>query len=412
MPETITNSSARQWRVRHHGRFSQVSIYLGKSLRMFIYQNEWKVLPMAAVIAGLVAMVVRDMLFLSREGTMMGTLALACVAIWNGCFNSIQAICRERDVVKRDHRAGMHVSSYIMAHLVYQAILCLLQTGLTMYVFRLVGVRFPAKGLFTPWTIVDIGITMFFISYAADVLALWISALARNTTTAMTIMPFLLIFQLVFSGSMLSLPEWGEPLSNLTVSRYGIIALSAQADYNHSPLASVWNTVVGIRDREISGTVSLGQAVELLEQKNNPTVRQLRELPIGVVVTVEDLVEYAEEQGHPEFRLLLESDLEKELISSTTLGDVADWLAADPDAQEALKVTVPYSVKVGQIIDLLGWENVRAALQDTLGEASNKPEYEMSRSNIASCWVELFLQTMLYAALATVTLEFIDKDKR
>ena len=55
---------------------------------------------------------------------------------------------------------------------------------------------------------------------------------------------------------------------------------------------------------------------------------------------------------------------------------------------------------------------MRRTLQDTLGEASFMPEYETSRSNIAICWAELLLRTMLYAALATVTLEFIDKDKR
>ena len=207
MPETMVDTSVRRWRIRHRGRFSQVWIYLGKFLRMFIYQNEWKVLPMAAVIAGLVAMVIRSMLFLSKEGTMMGTLALVCVAIWNGCFNSIQVICRERDVVKREHRTGMHVSSNILAHLIYQAILCLLQTGLTMYICRVVGVKFPAQGMFTPWMIVDIGITMFLVSFAADVLALWMSSLARNTTAAMTLMPFILIFQLVFAGSVIPLPE-------------------------------------------------------------------------------------------------------------------------------------------------------------------------------------------------------------
>ena len=412
MPETTVDTSVRRWRIRHRGRSSQVGIYLGKFLRMFIYQNEWKVLPMAAVIAGLVAMVIRSMLFLSKEGTMMGTLALVCVAIWNGCFNSIQVICRERDVVKREHRSGMHVSSYILAHLIYQAILCLLQTGLTMYICRAVGVQFPAKGMFTPWMIVDMGITMFFVSFAADVLALWMSSLARNTTAAMTLMPFLLIFQLVFSGGMLDLPEWSEPLSELTVSRYGIIALSSQADYNHAPLASVWNSVVGMRKREISGTLSLGQAVEILQQKSNPTVKQLREMPIGAVFTVEELAEMAEDQGVPGLKPLLAPYLDQEICARTTLGELADTLAGDPNMKESLNTPIPYKFRVEQIIDLLGWENVRRTLQDTLGEASFMPEYETSRSNIAVCWIKLLLRTLLYAALAMITLEFIDKDKR
>ena len=315
-------------------------------------------------------------------------------------------------MVKREHRSGMHVSSYILAHLIYQALLCLLQTGLTMYICRAVGVQFPAKGMFTPWMIVDMGITMFFVSFAADVLALWMSSLARNTTAAMTLMPFLLIFQLVFSGGMLDLPEWSEPLSELTVSRYGIIALSSQADYNHAPLASVWNSVVGMRKREISGTLSLGQAVEILQQKSNPTVKQLREMPIGAVFTVEELAEMAEDQGVPGLKPLLAPYLDQEICARTTLGELADTLAGDPNMKESLNTPIPYKFRVEQIIDLLGWENVRRTLQDTLGEASFMPEYETSRSNIAVCWIELLLRTMLYAALATVTLEFIDKDKR
>ena len=42
-------------KIKHRGRFSQVFIYLGKLFRMFIFQNDWKVFPMAAVIAGLEA---------------------------------------------------------------------------------------------------------------------------------------------------------------------------------------------------------------------------------------------------------------------------------------------------------------------------------------------------------------------
>lgn len=93
--------------IRHRSREAQVPIYLGKFFRMFIYQNDWKVLPMAAVIAGLVSYVVRKDFFLTMEGTLKGAFALTCIAIWNGCFNSIQVICRERNIVKREHRSGM-----------------------------------------------------------------------------------------------------------------------------------------------------------------------------------------------------------------------------------------------------------------------------------------------------------------
>ena len=94
--------------IRHRGRIGQIGIYFVLQLVMFVYQSDWKVLPMAALIAGLVGMVIRNRLFINMEGTLMGGFAIVMVCIWNGCFNSIQVICRERDVIKREHRSGIH----------------------------------------------------------------------------------------------------------------------------------------------------------------------------------------------------------------------------------------------------------------------------------------------------------------
>ena len=189
------------YEVKHRGRVAQTFIYLGKLFRMFLFQNDWKVLPMAAVIAGLVAFSVGKNLFMTMEGTLMGTFALSCICIWNGFFNSIQMICRERAIVKREHRSGLHISSYIAAHMIYQFVLCALQVVITLVVCYVMKVKIPDKGLVTPWPVLDIGITLFLITYCADMLALLVSAFARTTTTAMTIMPFLLIVQLLFSGA-------------------------------------------------------------------------------------------------------------------------------------------------------------------------------------------------------------------
>ena len=81
--------------LRHKGRLAQLGIYLGKFLRMFVYQNDWKVIPIGAVIAGAVTFVVGQNLFVTQEGTLMGAFALVCVCIWNGFFNSIPLVCRE-----------------------------------------------------------------------------------------------------------------------------------------------------------------------------------------------------------------------------------------------------------------------------------------------------------------------------
>ena len=379
MTEMKAGTGTRLIKIRHRGRGSQVWIYLGKMLRMFVYQNDWKVLPMAALIAGLVGMVIKSRLFVSMEGTLMSSFALVMVCIWNGCFNSIQVICRERDVIKREHRSGMHISSYIFSHMIYQALLCMMQTAVTLYVTSLVGVNYHEKGLFTRWLIVDFGISMFLISYASDMLSLWVSSLSRSTTTAMTIMPFVLIFQLVFSGGMLSLPKWTERITPLTISNPALKVITAQSNYNAQPVKTVWNTVNGMRNRDVDISVTPRQVLNLLQNGENETIASLRSTVI---------------------------------LEDHTLGELIDSLAEDQSAQESLDTAYSFHSTVGELISMIGEEKVQDILQNKIAEASQIADYEYSRINILGYWLRLIFFIFLFAALATVTLEFIDKDKR
>ncbi len=252
--------------VRHSGRVAQTFICLGKQLRMFIFQNDWKVLPMSAVITGVVTFVVGANLFYTQEGTIAGAFALVCVCIWNGFFNSIQSVCREREIVKREHRAGLHISSYIAAQMIYQFLLCLIQTLITLLVFRLARVRVPAQGIMTPWGALDLGITLLLVTYTADMLALMVSCLVRSTTTAMTVMPFLLIFQLVFSGMFFNLEGFAQKLRVLTISHWGADSLCAVGRYNEQPMVTLWNTIFKFKDVEIMGSKPLLDLIIKAEQ--------------------------------------------------------------------------------------------------------------------------------------------------
>ena len=254
---------------RHKGRIPQTFIYLGKLFRMFFFQNDWKVLPMSAVIAGLVCYAVGSRLYQTMEGTQMGCFALACVCIWNGFFNSIQSICRERAIVKREHRSGLHITSYVASHMIYQAILCILQAVILIVVCNLMKVTLISKSLITPWPLVDFGITIFLITYSADMLALLVSAVSKTTTAAMTVMPFLLIVELLFSnGGFFSLPEEAEPFTYLTATRWGLTALCTQGDYNSLPMVSIWNSGLKMKNIEIEGQKPVQQIFQYMEEND------------------------------------------------------------------------------------------------------------------------------------------------
>ncbi len=253
-------------RIRHKGHLAQTGIYLGKFLRMFVFQNDWKVLPMGALIAAIVTFVVGANIFKTQEGTKLGVFALVCVCIWNGFFNSIQVVCREREIIKHEHRSGLHMSSYIFAQMIYQLLLCSAQTIVTLLICSVAGVEIPKEGIVTPWGMLDMGISILLITYTADMMALMVSCIVKKTTTAMTTMPFLLIFQLVYSGGFFTLEGIAEKIKYITISHWGMDSLCCVGRYNELPMVTLWNTLVNFKDIEIEGLTPLKDILIQIER--------------------------------------------------------------------------------------------------------------------------------------------------
>ena len=386
------NTATRK--IRHRGRFEQIGIYFVKFLRLFVYQNDWKVLPMSIVIAGLVSLVVRRDFFVTMEGTLKGALALSCVAIWNGFFNSIQVVCREREIIKREHRAGLHISSYIVSHMLYQALMCLIQTILTIYTCKMMGIKFPKEGMFSNWMMVDIGVTIFLISYSADMTSLWISTLVHSTTTAMSIMPFVLIAQLVFSGGIFSLPAWSDGISKLMISHYGVRCIAAQGDYNNRPMVTAWNTLIKMENNDIEVAYTVDELMLMLkDDKQDSAVKLLSTDGIGKRIS-DTLKDY---------------NIDKSVI----INAIIDVITSDPeyDALKDKRVTI-FKVKVKDVIDAIGRDKIKNYLQYKTAEVTQNPDYAKTGENIASMWLAFVLFIAAFSALSVICLEFIDKDKR
>ena len=374
MAEDMNNTSKKELKIRHRGRLAQIRIYFVKFLRMFIYQSDWKVLPMSALIAGIVAFAMGRGYLKTMEGTMTGTFALVCVCIWNGCFNSIQVICREREVIKREHRSGMHISSYVVSHMLYQFILCLLQTVITIVVTREAGMHYPEEGLFTRWFLLDFGITVLLITYAADMMSLFISSISHSSTTAMTIMPFILVFQLVFSGGIIAVPKIAEPLANLTISSPGFTAMASQADVNSRRYATVSRMLTKMKDTEIDVTLTFGQILDLIEKK--------------------DVKADADSSDSGQKSQIIRDLLRNKLIQ------------AHRDDK------IPIRTTLNEVMELAGEEEAKQMIDESARKANYKPKYEHSRENIVWSLLHLMLFIIVFSSMSIIVLEFIDKDKR
>ena len=161
---------------------------------------------------------------------------LSCAGIWVGLMNSIQEVCKERNIVRREYMSDVRLSSYICSKLAVQTLLAIIQCGLMLAVF-VYTIGKPDKGVIFGNSTIEMMITLVLITVSSSSLGLLVSSLVKNTDRAMVFAPIILIPQLLFSGILFKLEGVTEVLSWICVSRWGMQAFSNTADLN----GVLWN---------------------------------------------------------------------------------------------------------------------------------------------------------------------------
>lgn len=210
--------------------FGQVNVYLGKCFRLFIHEKQWKNFITSFVLILIIIAVTSKDMFKDFPDTKYGLFTVICGCIWVGLFNSIQSICRERAIIKREYRTGLKLSAYITAHAIYEAFLCAIEAMIILILlYCRYGSNIEGEGLITA-SAADLYVTFFLVVFGADTMAMFVSSLVRKENTAMTIMPFILIVQLVMSGAIFSLGEAASAVANVTISKWGLEAVLRISD--------------------------------------------------------------------------------------------------------------------------------------------------------------------------------------
>ncbi len=165
---------------------------------------------------------------------------LSCAAIWIGLFNSIQEICKERNILKREYMANLRLPVYMGSKVLVQMIIGLIQAILLSMTFLLAvghmenddGVKIePApEGLQTLFggenaMYIEVILTVWITIITSMALGLIVSSLVKSGDKAMVVAPFLLIVQLLFSGFLFPLKGIGEKISYITVSKWSVDGL-------------------------------------------------------------------------------------------------------------------------------------------------------------------------------------------
>jgi len=183
------------------------------------------------LIGVLLSIVADDDIFDIYESTKSMMFVLSCSAIWLGVFDSIQEICKERNILRREYMAGLKMSVYILSKLFVQCLLGAVQSICLVFTFLLI-VKGNEEGILFDSFYLEILVTVWLTVLASIAMGFIISAIVRTGDKAMAAAPFVLIVQLLFSGILFDLKGVAEYISYITVSRWSVEALGSIVHLN------------------------------------------------------------------------------------------------------------------------------------------------------------------------------------
>jgi len=192
------------------------------------------ILLQAPLLAILISFVANGKQFEQYEITKSLLFALSCSGFWIGMLNSIQEVCKERNILRREYMTGLRLDAYILSKILVLGVICAIQSFLVVTTFALL-IGLPSKSIFLiPY--IELLITVFLTSLSAASMGIFVSSLFKNADRAMTVAPLLLMPQILFSGLIFSLSGATETLSWITICRWSMEGLGTTANLNNLTL--------------------------------------------------------------------------------------------------------------------------------------------------------------------------------
>ena len=153
-------------------------------------------------------------------------IMLAATATWFGAINAAREIVKEMPIFLRDRLSGLRVAPYLISKVLVLALLCIVQTIVVLGIVA-VKVDFPSSGVIM-WAPLELWISLALASFAALGIGLLISASVGNPDRAQSLVPIVLIPQLIFVGGP-NTGIAGQWLSSIMITRWSSEAMKITA---------------------------------------------------------------------------------------------------------------------------------------------------------------------------------------
>ena len=376
---TAGTQSGKTIKPRKPSNINQLSVLIRRY--MTLIKNDLERLMMIFLqpiaIGLLMALVAETGIFDKMFETRSILFALMSAGIWMGLFNTIQEVYKERVILKREYMANLKLPLYMLSKYIVQALIALIQSVLMVSMFVVIKGAPKCDGVVIGNATVEMMVTIFFTIYVSAAFGLLISACSKSGDRAMTIAPFVLIIQLLFSGILFALNGATKNISYFTFSRWSMEALGSTNDLNG--LEPVSGGDIESEKQEMLDTVNeqiaemqssydesineLQDAVEYYSLYSNDPQQYDDYVSEPVVITMEDLEESeTDENGNP---------IEKEETEEDK----------DEDGGSQLFV-------------------------------GNDPMFDRKFANVAGCWLLLYGETFLFAGISILVLTRLKDEQR
>jgi len=212
-------------------RYAEITLRDHRNLLLMLLQ--------APIIAGLLAVVFPRDAFDLIGGTYVQAKTLlflmVCCCIWFGTSNAAREICKEAAIWRRERSANLKIPPYVMSKVAVLSLLCVVQSAVMLGV---IGSRIDLPDL-GPVMLQKMFLILLMASLGGLAMGLLLSAIVNNPDKAQSLVPIVLIPQLVLAGALIPLKGWAADVGYLMFSKWAFEMIGQATRLEELPFFSV-----------------------------------------------------------------------------------------------------------------------------------------------------------------------------
>lgn len=150
------------------------------------------------------------------EDMMLIILVSALCAVWFGACNSVGEIVKESSIYKRERSINLKIAPYLLSK---SSVLGLIGLAQSILYVGILGIFIGVPNFLL------LILAFFMVIFSSSMMGLTISAFVANTSSATSMLPIVLLPQVILSGGLFPIadvePEAAQMIFNVAVAKWG-----------------------------------------------------------------------------------------------------------------------------------------------------------------------------------------------